>query len=114
MLLDYLKDSDHLCRMVDGRMELRQDFVEEADWKSVKCNRRARALRDGPNYLPKRNVYYLHLYQESRNSNKARPMISWLARPPYGRHLGAVVRLRPSASLYGRAACSGRPCGPEC
>jgi hypothetical protein len=29
MLLDYLEDSDFLCLMVDGRMKLRQDFVEE-------------------------------------------------------------------------------------
>lgn len=28
-LLDYLEDSDFLCVMVDGRMRLRQDLVEE-------------------------------------------------------------------------------------
>ena len=29
MLLDYLEDSDFLCVMVDGRLRLRQDLVEE-------------------------------------------------------------------------------------
>jgi hypothetical protein len=47
MLLDYLEDSDFLCLIVDGRMKLHQDFVEEADWKGLKSNRRARALRGG-------------------------------------------------------------------
>jgi hypothetical protein len=29
MLLDKLKDSDFLCVMVDHRLKLRQDFIEE-------------------------------------------------------------------------------------